>query len=100
MQDILPTMTIGVARFEQTPDLSRMLTGLQIRLGRTALGITGANLARRAGVSYATLMRAEAADGVPNIKAQNLHAIERVLLDAGVVLEGETGVRLRRPAPG
>ena len=58
--------------------------------------------AERAGLSYATVQRAEAAKGIPATKATNLFAIERALTDAGIVFlepggerAGGYGVRLR-----
>ena len=86
-----------------------MLTGAQIRAGRALLGWSGVNLAKRAGVSYPTVQRAETADGVPRMKAPNLFAIQRALEEGGVVFldpgenrDGGPGVRLtpRRPDPG
>jgi hypothetical protein len=41
-------------------------------------------LAERAGVSYATVQRAERVDGVPDTKAPMLFAIQRALDVAGV----------------
>jgi hypothetical protein len=79
-----------------------MLMGAQIRAGRALLGWTAATLAARSGVSYPTVQRAEAADGVPRMKAPNLFAVQRALEEGGVVFldpgehrEGGSGVRLR-----
>jgi hypothetical protein len=70
------------------------------------LGWSGASLAERAGISYPTLVRAEATDDVPRMKTMNLLAIQRVLEDAGVIFldpgenrDGGVGVRLKPPEP-
>ena len=76
-----------------------MITGLQIRLARTALRWTAEELAEKSGVSWATIQRMEATDGVPAALAKNLQAIQRTLEAAGVVFidedGGGPGVRLR-----
>jgi hypothetical protein len=83
-------------------DSTRMLTGTQIRAGRALLNWTAATLAKRSGVSYPTVQRAETADGVPRMKTPNLFAIQRALEEGGIVFldpgehrEGGPGVRLR-----
>src|SRR4051794_403418 len=79
-----------------------MITGVQIRAGRALLGWSPGELAKRSGLSYASVRRAEGTDGIPTLSSPNLFAIERVLREAGVVFldEGEMrpggrGVRLR-----
>lgn len=64
--------------------------------------MTSTQLASVAGVSYATISRAEQADGVPPIRATLLAAIQTALEAAGVVFlergdsrDGGPGVRLR-----
>jgi hypothetical protein len=82
-----------------------MLTGAQIRAARGLLGWSAGDLALRAGLSYATIQRAESADGVPTTQGQNLYAIQQALAAGGVEFindgqisaAGGPGVRLRRP---
>jgi transcriptional regulator with XRE-family HTH domain len=82
-----------------------VITGRQIRAARALLGWSPMDLAARAKLSYATIQRAEAAEGnVPNTKGGNLHAIEQALRAAGIVFldggevssSGGPGVRLAR----
>jgi hypothetical protein len=96
-------MEIGrlLARGASHADPASMITGAQIRAGRALLGWSAATLAERAGVSYPTVQRAEAAEGIPRMKAPNLFAIQRALEQGGVVFleageqrEGGPGVRL------
>lgn len=82
-----------------------MLVGRQISAGRGLAQISVAQLAEAAGVSIATVKRAEAAvDEVPGITAANLARIERALdrfgvefLSAGQLIDGGVGVRTKRP---
>jgi transcriptional regulator with XRE-family HTH domain len=85
-----------------------MLIGRQIRAARTLLGWSAAELARRAGVSWTTLQRAEAAAGVPLARVHTINAIQRALEDGGIEIiddgarsnGGGPGLRLRRrPTP-
>ena len=80
-----------------------MITGPQIRAARALLGWSGADLARRAGISYPTVQRAETATGVPGMRLYNLIALKRALeargvifLDQGELRDGGPGVRLPR----
>jgi len=80
---------------------SRMVTGPQIRAARALLGWPADQLAERSGVSPATVWRAENAEGVPSIRAQNLFLLLRTLEQGGVrFIDAEggegVGVRLRR----
>lgn len=78
-----------------------MITANQIRAARALLGMKQAGLAQKAGLSLATIQRMEdAAIGTGRSSAENLAAVERALITAGVLFlarngEGE-GVRLRR----
>lgn len=76
------------------------ITGAQIAAGRTLLRISAKAIAEAASVGLATVRRAEASEGVPNITAANLNAIRRALEDAGVEFIAENGggagVRLRK----
>jgi ribosome-binding protein aMBF1 (putative translation factor) len=82
----------------------RVLTGSQIRAGRGLLAWSAATLAQQAGVSEATVRRAEAVDGTPRMRSDNLLALQRAMEAAGVVFldegdmrPGGVGVRLRQP---
>jgi len=94
-----------VARRGKVVDLvARMLTGAQIRAGRALLGWSAATLAEQSGVSESTIRRAEAVDGTPRMRADNLLALQRAMedggamfLDPGDVRTGGEGVRRRRP---
>jgi transcriptional regulator with XRE-family HTH domain len=73
-----------------------MILGRQIRAARALLGWTQAGLAKAAEVGQATVQRAEATDGVPNIRAPILLAIETALARAGIeFIDNGVGVRLR-----
>ena len=79
-----------------------MITGAQIRAARGLLGWSAADLAQRARLSYATVQRAETAEGVPTTQAQNLFAIQQALEAGGVIFldpgenrDGGSGVRLK-----
>lgn len=79
-----------------------MINGPQIRAARALLGWSVTELARRAGLSYATVQRAERAVGIPATQAHNLYAIQRAIEDGGVVFlpsgenrAGGAGVRFR-----
>ena len=80
-----------------------MITGPQIRAARALLGWSGADLARRAGVSYPTVQRAETSTGIPGMRLYNLIALKRTLevggvifLDQGELRDGGPGVRLSK----
>ena len=80
-----------------------MITGPQIRAARALLGWSGADLARRAGISYPKVQRAETATGVPGMRLYNPIAIKQTLevggvifFDQGELRDGGPGVRLPR----
>ena len=80
---------------------ARMITGAQIRAARGLLGWSAQELADHAGLSYPTVQRAEAIDGVPSLRAPNLLKIQRALETGGVIFidadrAGGDGVRRRR----
>jgi transcriptional regulator with XRE-family HTH domain len=74
------------------------------RAARAGLDWKQIDLARKSGVSLATVQKTEGAADVPPITAGNLYAIERALEDAGITfiddgeqsLTGGPGLRLRR----
>lgn len=59
------------------------------------LGISASELSDAAMIGLATVRRAEAASGVPNITPANLAAIQRALEVAGVVFTAN-GIELAR----
>jgi len=77
-----------------------MLTGLQIRAARAALGWSAAALAEKAGVALKTIARLENVDGVPPSRSSTLTDIQRQLEAAGIEFIGTPedgpGIRLRR----
>ena len=78
-----------------------MIIGPQIRAARALLGWSAAELAARAGISYPTVQRAEAVNGIPGMRTPNLAAIQRALEAGGIVFldesdDGGGGVRFRR----
>jgi ribosome-binding protein aMBF1 (putative translation factor) len=56
-----------------------MLSGSQIRAGRALLGWSARTLAEQSGVSESTIRRAEAVDGTPRVRADNLLVLERAM---------------------
>ena len=74
--------------------------GSQIRAARALLRLTIQDLADASGVSAATIMRAEKADGPPSMTRANLNALQRALEQAGAVFLPEGGVRPRKPDEG
>lgn len=79
-----------------------MITRLQVRLARTALGWGVRDLARKAGVSPNTVSRFENGAGA---RVDTLGQIQDVLERAGIIFvpadeTGGPGVRLREPKPG
>ena len=65
-----------------------MLTGLQIRAARAALGWTADELARRSEVSLKTVQRYELADNVPAGRIAPLMAVKSALEAAGIEFIG------------
>ena len=78
-----------------------MITAEQIRGGRALLRWSARQLADDSGVSWATVQRMEAADGVPPGRSMSLEQVQRTLERAGIVFidaeegVGGPGVRLR-----
>lgn len=65
-----------------------MITGLQIRTARAALGWSATLLSERAGVAMKTIARLEQADGVPPGRATTLANIQHALEAAGIEFIG------------
>ena len=80
-----------------------MISGAQIRAARVLLGITAAELAKRALVDWSTVQRFEAGDGIPRSRSGTLQRIQETLEAAGIVFFGDPvaspGVQLQRPEP-
>lgn len=68
--------------------LNGMITGLQIRAARAALGWSASALAERSGVALRTIARLEEADGVPPSRSSTLVDIEKALTEAGIEFIG------------
>ena len=77
-----------------------MLTSDQIRAARALLRWSAQNLADESGVSWKTIQRMEASEGVPSATARNIEKIRKTLEVAGVIFIDENdegpGVRLRK----
>jgi transcriptional regulator with XRE-family HTH domain len=77
-----------------------MLTGIQIRAARAALGWSSEQLAQAAGVGQRTIMRFEQFDGVPPSRSATLIDLQNALEAAGIEFigtpENRPGIRLER----
>ena len=54
-----------------------MITSAQIRAARALIKWTGAELSKKSGVAFSTVMRLEAGEGVPGAQAKTLNASTR-----------------------
>ena len=81
-----------------------MASAAQIRAARALLGISDAELAKRADVNWKTVQRFESSDGVPPNRAGTLDRVVETLEAAGIEFLGDPvmspGVRLRRAPSG
>ena len=78
---------------------STLVTAGQMRAARALLGISQAELARRAGVSVPTIKRCESdAENVPTVSAETQEKICAILKTEGVEFTNGNypGVRMRR----
>ena len=77
-----------------------MISGAQIRAARALLGMSASELARRAGIGWATVQRFESAEGIPESRSGTLQRIKDTLENEGITFVGDPvtspGVRLRR----
>ncbi len=77
-----------------------MITGLQIRAARGALGWSATQLAEKAGVALRTIARFEETDGIPPSRTNTLVEVAKALEAAGIEFIGTPedgpGVRLHR----
>lgn len=78
-----------------------MITGLQIRAARGALGWSASQLAEKAGVALRTIARFEETDGIPPSRTNTLVDVVKTLEAAGIEFIGTPddgpGIRLHRP---
>jgi transcriptional regulator with XRE-family HTH domain len=76
-----------------------MITGVQIRAARAAVGWSIEQLAEMSGVSARTIKRYEALEGIPPSRTTSLINIKAALEAAGIEFTGEPdnspGIRLR-----
>jgi transcriptional regulator with XRE-family HTH domain len=76
------------------------ITTAQLRAARALLRWTAEDLAKKAGVSVATIRRAEPTDGELAMIPANAAAVRRALEEAGVIFVPENGegpgVRLKK----
>lgn len=76
-----------------------MITGVQIRSARAALGWSIEQLAQKSGVSGRTIKRYEAIDEIPPSRTSSLVDIKTALEAAGIEFTGtpedRPGIRLR-----
>jgi ribosome-binding protein aMBF1 (putative translation factor) len=70
------------------PD-SKNITGGQMRAARAFLRWSADDLAKKAKVGVATIRRAEAEDGIPNMLVNNMEAIRRALEAAGIEFKND-----------
>ena len=79
-----------------------MITGVQIRCARAALGLSAEELAEKVGIASKTVRRLEAASDVPQTTTATIQKLQSVLEAAGIEFIGTPddgpGIRIRRPA--
>ena len=77
-----------------------MITSGQIKAARSLLGWTARELAAKSDIGFSTLIRLEAAEGVPASHVKTLDAIIKALQHGGIEFIGSPddgpGVRLRK----
>ncbi|MEO1660390.1 MAG: helix-turn-helix transcriptional regulator [Pseudomonadota bacterium] len=77
-----------------------MISSSQIRAARGMLGISAAELAEMAGVTWKTVQRFESVNGVPPSRSGTLERVKSALENEGVEFLGDPihspGVRLKR----
>lgn len=77
-----------------------MVSGSQIRAARGLLGISAAELARKAGVGWATLQRIERNDALSSARSNTIERVKAALEEKGIEFIGDPihspGVRLTR----
>ena len=77
-----------------------MISSSQIRAARGMLGISAAELANMAGVTWKTVQRFESVNGVPPSRSGTLERVKEALEQQGIEFLGDPirspGVRLKR----
>jgi len=77
-----------------------MITGIQIRAARAALGWSATELAEKAGVAMKTIARFEQVNTVPPSRSSTLIDVQKTLESAGIEFIGTPddapGIRLHR----
>lgn len=68
-----------------------MLSGAQIRAARAFLKWSAKDLARKSGVSWATIQRMENVDGPPDGLIKNIRKIEKAFTSEGIEFIFEEG---------
>ena len=69
-----------------------MITAEQIRGARALLRWSARQLANGSGVSWATIQRMEASNGVPSGRSTSLEQVQRTLESAGIIfIDAEEG---------
>ena len=75
-----------------------MITGLQIRAARAALGWSATELAEKAEIAMKTIARFEQVDGIPPSRSSTLIEVQRALEAAGIEFigtpEDRPGIRI------
>ena len=61
-----------------------MITGIQIRAARSALGWSGSDLAREANVSLRTISKIELSSGLPDARIATVARIKSAFEEAGI----------------
>lgn len=74
-----------------------MITPMQARAARAALGWSGATMAKRAGIGVNTVLRFEKGDA---FMSTTVAAMETALISAGVEFLGQTGINVRKAPRG
>ena len=78
----------------------QVISGAQIRAGRSIMGLTSQELAHLSGVSWATIKRFELEEGIPPTRSGTLERVQEALERAGIEFLGDPvkspGVRLKR----
>ncbi|HWX46859.1 MAG TPA: helix-turn-helix transcriptional regulator [Roseomonas sp.] len=70
-----------------------LLTACQVRMARAALRWPVEELARRSGVSQASIRRIESVYGVPNVTVAVLEKLRAAFEQAGIVFLADDGAR-------
>lgn len=74
-----------------------MITSGQIKAARALLGLTVAEMAKKAGIGFTTMVRLESAEGIPAGNVKTLNAVKTSIEAAGIEFIGtpESGAGVR-----